>query len=151
MTDLAAGTVVKANDTPPTVNDTQPDAFTCTATTFGVTTTGGTYNDCGVPFTAPTTGRVVILFNSQQSNTSASTVVSPVVRAGGTVGSGAVHTAASDDECTVAQGSNERRAGAHRFVDGLTPGDTYNVRLEHRVSSGTGTIRRRGVTVLPAT
>jgi hypothetical protein len=154
MPDLLPGSIVEANDTPPTVGDVEPDAFTFTGTTFGVTTTGGTYNDCAAVFTAPTTGRVVIHYCAQMTNSAtASTVVSPVVRAGGVIGSGAVVVAASDDEGLTTQNNVERRSGAHLLVSGLTPGATYNVRLEHRVSSGatTGTVRRRSVTVCPAT
>lgn len=152
MPDFLAGQTLTALHFTPTVSDEEPDAFTFTATTFGVTSTGGTYNDCGVAFVAPATGRVVINYNTQASNsTSVSTLVSPVVREGATVGSGVTVSAASDDDSITGQGTNEHRRGASRLVTGLTPGASYNVRLEHRVSGGTGTVRRRSVIVEPTT
>jgi hypothetical protein len=41
--------------------------------------------------------------------------------------------------------------GATTFVNGLTPGASYNVRLLHRVSANTGTIALRELIVEPAT
>lgn len=151
MPDFLAGQTLTALHFTPSVSDEEPDAFTCTNTSYGVTTTGGTYNDCGVAFMAPPTGRVLINYNAQSSNTSVSTLVSPVIREGATVGSGVTVSAASDDDSIAGQASNEHRRGATRLVSGLTPGDSYNVRLEHRVSGGTGSIRRRSVIVAPAT
>jgi hypothetical protein len=154
MPDLTAGTTVLALDTPPTVSDAQPDSYTFTNTTFGVGTTGGTYADCGVAFVAPTTGRVLVYYDAELSNSSAAptgSFIAPVVRTGGTVGSGTTVHAASSDEVVAVRGTSAKRAGAHLFVEGLTAGDTYNVRLEHSVNTGTGTALRRSVTVAPAT
>lgn len=153
MADLAAGTTVLGNDTPPTVTDTEAGSYTCTNTTFGVGTTGGTYADCGVAFVAPTTGRVKIDHSGWQSNSAANfTMTAPVVRQGSTVGSGTVVLAASDDNTVaVAGGGAQYRNGTSILVTGLTPGSAYNVRIEHRVSGGTGTIQRRNVIVTPCT
>jgi hypothetical protein len=151
LPDLLAGTTVNALDTPPVVADAETGQYTFTNTTFGVGTTGGTYADCGVAFVAPTTGRVVIMYVGQLSNSVAggATIVAPVVRTGGTVGSGSSVLAASDNEAVTTSFATSLRGSAHTFLSGLTPGDTYNVRLEHRVNANTGTAERRRVTVLP--
>jgi hypothetical protein len=152
MADFLAGQTLTPLHFTPTVTDEEVDAYSFTTTTFDVTFTSGTYNDCGVAFTAPASGRVLVNYNAQGSNsTSVATSISPVVRQGATVGAGALVSAASDDDCITHQGTVEHRRGASRLVTGLTPGSSYNVRLEHRVSSGTGTVRRRSVIVSPAT
>jgi hypothetical protein len=152
MPDLLAGSTVKALDTPTTVAADEPDSYTFTNTTYGVGTTGGTYVECGVVFVAPTTGRVVIHTSAQIVNsTTAATRVAPVVRTGGTIGSGTVVQAGIDGNAVVVQGTNSIRLGTSVLISGLTPGDTYNVRLEHRVTTGTGTASLRTVVVDPAT
>ena len=154
MPDLLAGSTVNALDTPPTVADFETDLFTFTATTYGVTSTSGTYNDCGVAFVAPTTGRVCLDYACGiRNSTTATTAMAPVVREGGSVGSGTTFLAASDDNgVVILPGTFESCFGGRRLlVTGLTVGATYNVRLEHRVSAGTGTLNRRSVTVSPAT
>jgi hypothetical protein len=153
MSDLLAGTTVKALDTPATVTNAQAGSFTFTITTFGVAIAGGTYADCGVAFVAPTTGRVMIFFDADLSNsTTTASFISPVVRTGGTVGSGSTVAAASLDEAIHVAGTNGHHFGNTRLITGLTAGTTYNVRLEHRVGgASTGTALRRHVTVVPAT
>ena len=153
MPDLVAGSTVKALDTPVTVTDAEPGSYTFTNTTFGVGTTGGTYADCGVSFVAPTTGRVMLHYAGELSNNNglSRTQVAPVVRTGGTVGSGTVVLAASQDEAVQVFGTTPHRTGVSTLVSGLTPGDPYNVRLEHRVDGNQGTALRRRVTVVPAT
>jgi hypothetical protein len=154
LPDLLAGTTVNALDTPPTVQDAEVGSYTFTNTTFGVGTTGGTYADCGVAFVACTTGRAKIDWSAQLSNGSAGVgaIVAPVVREGSTVGSGTVVHAASLDEMLQVVGTSADRIGTAILVEGLTAGDTYNVRLEHRVgSASTGTAVRRIVIVAPAT
>ena len=152
MPDLAAGTVVKGGDTPPTVNDSEAGSYTFTITAYGVATIGGTYADCGVAFIAPTSGRIEITHAATVSNsTTGGTQVAPAVRTGGTVGSGTSVLAAANINRVVKVGTEAIRAGVPTFVSGLTPGSTYNVRLEHCVSTGTGTALERTVTVKPCT
>mgnify|MGYP003574955279 CR=1 FL=1 len=149
MPDLLSGSPVTPLDTPPTVDDREDGSFTFTITSFGVTATG-TYADCGVAFLAPTTGRVTILWGGNLLNsTSASTLLAPVVRTGSTVGSGSVVLAASNPIASGMQGGSAIKGGRGHLLTGLTPGDTYNVRLEHRVTAGTGTISERNVIVRP--
>lgn len=154
MPDLLAGSIVNANDTPPTVADAEVASFTFTHTTFAVT---GEPATCGVVFVAPTTGRVTLDYSCNEGNsTAASVLVAPAVREGGSIGSGTTVLAANDDDAvailTVA-GMNSALVfgGRTRLVTGLTPGSTYNVRLEHRTNTGTATVSRRSITVSPAT
>jgi len=154
MPDLLAGTTVKAGDTPIAVSNSQAGVYTATITAFGVATTGGTYADCGVAFVAPTTGRVLIPFSGQLANGTASAAaeLSPFVRTGATVGAGATFLASVIDNkvrsVAVAINSIEH-LGSALFVSGLTAGSSYNVRLDHRVSGGTGSFGFRSVSVIP--
>lgn len=152
MPDLLAGTIVNALDTPPTVTNSQDGMFTFNLTTFGIDADTGSYVDCGIAFTACTTGRAEVEFNADLFNDTAAqfTVCSFVVRTGSTVGSGTVFQAASDSRAIVNTGTSPIQAGVTSLVSGLTPGDVYNVRLEHRVGANIGTLLRRSVIVRPA-
>lgn len=150
MTDWLAGEPVPA--LPPTVNDSQNDSFTFDSSTLGVDADSGTYADCGVAFLAPSTGRILVLFGGDLDNSGAQfTVLAPVLRTGATVGSG-TNVGDGDPEYALYTNGDRYRAGSYWYVEGLTPGDPYNVRLEHRTTGGatTGTILRRNVTVVPA-
>jgi len=156
MADFLAGQKLTALHFPPTVSNTQTGTYTCTNTTFGVGTTGGTYVDCGVAFIAPITGRVRIDWSGQLANSiaSAATELSPYVRTGGTVGAGTdVVTSSINNKLrsTAVANNSIEHLGASLYVSGLTSGSTYNVRLDHRVSGNTGSIASRTVTVSPAT
>jgi hypothetical protein len=156
MSDLLAGTPITALDTPPTVSDAEAGEFTFNDTVFGLDADTGTYVDCGVAFVAPTTGRVKIHHGARVGNNTATaaTEVTPVVRTGSTVGAGSAIVAASSNNAVRSGGTTlvtAVRAGSPLLVPGLTPGDVYNVRLEHRVSGGIGTAGLRHVTVEPAT
>ncbi|WP_030487264.1 hypothetical protein [Micromonospora chokoriensis] len=138
---------------PATTTDRQGGAYTITNTAFDVTTTGGTYASCGLAFTAPVSGSAVIHYTAQLSNSgaSSSTFVAPVVRTGAVVGSGSSVLVGTDGNAVKNTGTTDPRFGAHYLVAGLTAGSSYNVRLEHRVDAGTGSIRNRSVTVAPVT
>lgn len=156
MPDFLAGQRLTALHFPPTVEDTQNDSFTFDATTFGVDADSGTYNDCGVAFVAPITGRVQLFYAARMGNNTDgnSTHLTPVVREGAVVGSGSTVLAASVNnmiDIQAANNSGNGRCGSSMLLDSLTPGDSYNVRLEHAVTAGTGTILSRTVVVRPAT
>jgi len=153
MADLLAGTTVNALDTPPTVADSVATGFTFTHTTYAIT---GETDTVGVAFMACTTGRANLDYSCSLTNSSVdATFMTPVVREGTTVGSGTSFLAASDDNAVVAEpgtASTDVTFGGRRFLlTGLTPGSSYNVRMEHRVAGSTGTLARRAVTVSPAT
>lgn len=152
MPDLLAGTTITALDTPPTVSDTETAAYTATNTSYGTGSTGGSYVDCGTAFTACTTGRAKIDWGGQIDQSGADfAALSPVVRTGSTVGAGASILAADDARAVIMSNTDVMQMGKMYLLTGLTPGDSYNVRLEHRVGSGTGTFERRHVIVSPAT
>lgn len=152
MPDLLAGTIINALDTPPVVSNTQTGTFTFNATAYGIDADTGTYVDCGVAFTAPTTGRVMVWFRSQLLNNTGgqSTFTSFVVREGSTVGAGASFLAAADSRALEHAGTDTPQQGTSEFVSGLTPGTVYNVRMEHRVTGGIGTLLNRQISVAPA-
>jgi hypothetical protein len=154
MSDLSAGTTVRAGDTPPAVSDEQSGSYTVTITTFGITAASGSYADCGVAFVAPTTGRVLVTWSGQVANNTAGGAceLSPYIREGTVVGSGTAFLASVIDNKTRLvsyTGGAIQHAGMTMLVEGLTPGDDYNVRLDHRVSGNTGTFIYRKVAVIP--
>jgi hypothetical protein len=148
---VAAGTRLTTLHFLPSVSDTQDDSFTFDSATFGVDADSGTYVTCGVDFIAPASGTVKIDFGGSLDHTgaAASVEVSPVVRTGAVVGSGSTILAASSDRCIRNEGTSDRRYDSHVFVEGLTAGSAYNVRLEHRTSGADATVKRRIVTVTP--
>jgi hypothetical protein len=157
MPDLTAGSTVLAQDFPAPESNTQAAdeaGFTDTSYTAGA-------NVCGTTFTAPTSGRVLVLWHArfETNTTGVRATVSVEVRTGSSIGSGTVVSAASDasalesisDGDAAGVGTNARmQAGMWRIVSGLTPGDSYNVRTMHRVSgTGSGDIFDRNVAVVP--
>ncbi len=147
---VAAGHEFTTLDFLPVVTDTQDDLFTYDSGTFGVDADSGTYVTCGVAFTAPRSGAVKIDFAAGlDHSTTGSTEVCPVVRLGSVIGSGSTIVAASSAIAIRNVGTDDRRYGAHIVVEGLTPGSSYNVRLEHRTSGTNASVQRRIVTVTP--
>lgn len=151
---MASGDIIFAADFGTPVSDsevTDETAFTDTAYVPGG-------NPCGISFTAPTSGIVIIFFGVRfQSNTNnVGTIVSVSVRTGSTLGSGTIISGSSDDSAIenvrpVTGGVQSRmQCSRHRLVTGLTPGSIYNVQVEHKmVSAGNGTVFYRDVAVLP--
>lgn len=149
MSDYLPGQTLTDGHFPPLETNTQDDSYTFTNTTFGVTTTGGTYITCGVAFVAGVSGKAVILYGANLDNSgAAATNVAPYVRTGSTVGSGSDVFPAVLNNCVRNVNTDDGTFGNNLTLEGLTPGDSYNVRLEHRVSGGTGTVQYRHVTVL---
>lgn len=146
---IAAGNIIYASDVlMTTAQNSDTTARTTTSTAF--TTTLSPAQICGVAFVAPPSGKVTIEWGCGVQNSSSPqlSVCSFAIRAGSVVGSG-VSFQASDDGRAITSLAFIR-AGATSEVTGLTPGDTYNVALEHRVaSSGTGTFSNRSVLVRP--
>src|SRR5690606_24846195 len=132
MPDLLAGSTVRALDTPPAASDAQLDSFSFTHTTYGTGSTSGTYTDCGVAFMAPTTGRVLVILSGEIVNSSATTRMAPVVREGPVIGSGPEIVPAHDVNSITNQGPNAYILAAQvTLIGNLSPGEVYNVRLEH--------------------
>lgn len=150
MPDYLPGSTVTATDTPPAVSSVVDPSFTATITAYGTATSGGTYSDCAVTFTAPTSGRVVIHCAARLISTASGNGARVCVetREGSTVGSG-----------TIVDGVGDRgpsnynavfvRVGTSRMLSGLTPGAAYNARMLHRVDSGSGSFALRELIVSP--
>lgn len=153
-----AGSKVLAGDTPAGVDDTEiadEVAFTSTSYIPGAA-------ECGQTFVAPSSGVVLVLWGGRCETNSINVRVhlSVSVRAGAVIGSGTV-VSASSDESSIETGQppsggtgpeTRIQASRHRIVRGLTPGSTYNVRTEHKVSvAGNGTIYLRDLAVIPLT
>jgi hypothetical protein len=150
MPDYLAGTTVLAADTPPAVSAAQGGSYDATTTAYDVTTTAGTYADCAVVFTAPTSGRVLIHTAMRAINSATSgSLVAPETRLGSTIGVGTVVEAAADNIGCASYGTTFQRQGATHLLTGLTAGASYNTRLLHRASAGTATFANRELIVSP--
>jgi hypothetical protein len=148
MPDLLAGTTVLAADTPTARTQTDStDELGFTSTTY---IQGGTV--VGVVFTAPTTGRVMVIWGVRlQSNTAAvRAVASASVRNGSSIGAGTLVDGATDQSAIESAAQARAQASRHRTVTGLTAGSTYNAVIEHKVSAaGNGDIFDRDIAVIP--
>lgn len=107
-------------------------------------------NTCGVTFVAGTSGKVRVDWSARmETNTGDGVLVSVEVRTGSSIGSGSVVASASDDfaieTAGVAAGNNQQ--SQFRLVAGLTPGNTYNACLVHRVTAGNADIFARRIMV----
>jgi len=128
--------------------DTQNTAGTTTSTTFTATLTGGTA--CGTTFIAPPSGRVLIFNNLAMLNSGANFCLCGVqVRAGGSIGSGTIAYAVSDNDAVTTGGTTEFGLCRVSLVTGLTAGSTYNVQQLFRVTAGTGTFERKHLVAQP--
>lgn len=145
----AAGQPLAANDiNMVTQSNTDPTARTTASTAYTTTLTAA--NICGTSFIVPPSGIVLILWSCEQLVTGGTlSYTSFAIREGSTVGSGTSFLASSDDRMVGNNSSTSLRMGTSHRVTGLTPGSVYNVALEHRVASGTGTFARRSVDVIP--
>lgn len=129
-----------------TTADRQDATGTTTSTAFTATLTGGT--SCGLAFVAPASGSVLIHNTMNGFNGGGASFGAFEVRAGGTVGSGAVFQAAVDTKAIVL-GAASLAMTYTTLVTGLTPGSIYNVRQMFRVSAGTGTYAWKELCVGP--
>lgn len=155
-----AGQRLLATDFPAAVSDLHQGTFEISATgDWGnwETVDSGDFDDCGVVFIAPTSGTVRADFHAELNKIGdgGSTLrLCPEIRAGGTIGQGAVVVGANiNDGLSIMAGDsssdspNTSRAG-FMVATGLTPGAVYNARMMHRVSSGTnGIVRMRAILV----
>lgn len=124
-------------------------AGTTTSATYTATITGGT--TCVVTFTAPPSGKVIIMNNSQLDNSGAQTSLCAwEVRTGTSVGAGSVQVSASDDRALRLVGTSETQIGDSCLVTNLDPGSDYHVRQMFRGSGGTtATFSRKRLLVVP--
>lgn len=121
-----------------------------TTSTSYVAGTAGTGTTLGVAFVAPPSGSVTILFHTAGFNNGSNDVKTAVrVGTGATAGGGTQVYPPSDDDMILHNGTVAQAKGSFADVSGLTPGNTYNVQLQHRVSAGTGTFPFRSIKVIP--
>lgn len=126
------------------------DTTSRTTSSVGYTTTLAPAGLCGVSFTAPPSGNVMIIWEAYQVNSGVGYCLTSFrIAAGSTVGAGATVLGESDDRTLQNTGTGADRGSAHYLVTGLTAGTVYNVTLYHGVQSGTATLLRRDVTVIP--
>lgn len=119
-----------------TVTDVQTTAGTTTSTSYTNTLAGGTA--CGVVFTAPKSGAVVVHNSAFLDNsTTGRNYLAFDIRTGSTIGSGTSFRAASDADMVASLGSNDMTMGRSVLVTGLTPGAIYNCQQAFKTSSGT--------------
>ena len=136
-----------------TVSQQQSSSFDATITTYGTAASAGSYADCGVSFTAPSSGKVKISVAArfQSSTATSGCLISPETRTGSTVGGGSVIEGASDINGASHYGDTFARCGASHLLTGLTPGSSYNTRILHRASTNTATFALRELIVEPVT
>lgn len=131
-----------------TVSMTDDTARTTTSVSFTSTLSPATI--CGVAFTAPQSGKVLINWSVDQDNSlSGFCATSIAIRQGSTLGSGAGVLGSAFSVSKIDYSGSQSRNGAAHLHVGLTPGAAYNVVLEHLTSTGTGTFQWRSVIVTP--
>jgi len=132
-----------------TVPSTQNTAGTSISTLYTDSLGAGTA--CGVAFTAPPSGMVMLFYNCDSFTSTPSFIyAAPRVGEGSTPGGGAEVVAAADVNAIKHQ-TNVQTFGLGRslLVPGLTPGGSYNAQLRHRVSAGEGTWANKSLIVQP--
>lgn len=106
----------------------------------------------GVAFYPPPSGSVLIHhFASIDNSAAGSGFISPEIRLGATVGTGAIVVAANDQNALRNANLEFVKAGLTMLYSNLTPGVQHNVSLWHRSSVGTNTafFNDRNVIVQP--
>lgn len=151
MTDLSAGTIVTALDFPPTVqaNDgTSQINISSTAYITGSPVVSTT-------FTAPTSGRVRLIasFVGGADASGNRAFVSPQVFEGtDTTGTEVLSPSVATAVGSMGEQTSSSAYERCSFLDGLTPGGTYFVRVMYRVTGGTTLdLLYRGIIVVPLT
>lgn len=143
-----AGQILRAQDFPSSEELAVDTDESVSSTTY----IPGPNATCGVVFTAPTSGKALILWYARGEADSTNTLlVSTRVGTGNVIGSGDSFSGSSDNwSIEITSGTNNNAGmSAHRMVTGLTAGSQYNVQTEHRVTTGTGEVFYRRCTAVP--
>lgn len=123
----------------------------------GTAFTAGT-QACGVAFTAPASGVVIVHWKSyfQAAINDKMSFVGCEIRTGATIGGGVVQVAANSTDAiaiggTVTSGVPLRLKGStYKLITGLTPGNSYHARLMYQTETGGNiTVFTREVMVVP--
>lgn len=151
MTDLLVGSTIQVADFPPTVQDMDDTIIANITTTAFINGSP----EVSVTFTAPTSGRVLIINGGGLRNNSGADQVFIDNEVRETNGSGSVIKAPSvTGEGTVSCADEslgfEYKSRAY-VQEGLTPGSVYFARVQYRVAAGTSTadITARTIIVQP--
>lgn len=127
IVDLSGAVTVYTNfDLSHTLATTNSNTFTALLDTSG--------NSCGHSFIAPASGKVRITWggNFFTSVIGSTVYIGTAVKTGATVGAGTLVSDVVDGECQGYSDNNADVGSRDRIVTGLTPGNTYNVRLSWR-------------------
>lgn len=136
------GTVIE--EVPESTLSEQGPSDTTTSTSY----TTADMTVCGENFIAPASGKIMIHFSAQMDNSGADTIlVSYHIRTGATINAGTDVVTPGDTRAIALAQVNNIEMGTSIMASGLTPGDSYNIVLEHRVTGGTGTLVDRRVAV----
>jgi hypothetical protein len=135
-----------------------PAISKATGTSGNLTAPNTTFTSMGLgmTFVAPPSGRVDVKFGARVYTTTAngSCCVSPYVKVGNVIDSGADHATPNDVyavELFAPTTGAYFTGGASRLIEGLTSGVTYNVNLYHKSSpAGSGGSTKGTVSVIPA-
>lgn len=130
------------------LNVEQLTSGTTSSTSYTATLTGGTA--CGLAFTAPASGKVIILHNCRLSaSTTAQLAYSTIrIRTGASIGSGTDVLAADDNYSVSTKDDFVEGKGRSKMQTGLTAGVSYNVQQLYRSSSGAATFLGKELIVL---
>lgn len=146
LADVASLATTLASRAPLGEAYTTPDLVfgTTTSTSFVDALTGA--SPVTLAFVAPPSGKVIVEVSAAIKN-SGSNFSGVAFRL-----SGASSRAAVDGEQIFVQGNSEALVTKGNPVSGLTPGGSYTITMQHKVTSGTGTFnyRRLGWRPLPA-
>lgn len=130
----------------PPVQSFVQEIYTTNSTAY---TVAGPVGVCGVAFTVPPSGAVMLHWSAEINHGTSFCVLSPQVATGSTLAAGTVITATSDDRTVRNDASAVTRSACAELISSLTPGQSLNATLYHRVGAGTGTIGRRRLLVVP--
>lgn len=113
---------------------------------------------CSAVFVAPPSGSVLVHLKAyfQSAINDKAAIVGIEVRTGATIGGGSVQTAASTFEGLVLSGTVtsgvplKMNSSTPRLITGLTPGNSYHVRVMHSTETGGNiTLFYRSIIVVP--
>lgn len=117
-----------------TVEFLQDTLGSVTATTYTETFTGGA--PAQGTFTAPQSGKIVVHNTGFVDNTGTPrSLLSYIIRTGGVIGSGSTQFDANDPDALSNVNVDDISCTRTKLVTGLTPGATYNIRQQGKISS----------------
>jgi hypothetical protein len=138
---LRAGHIATTADFASTLGSTETAIGTTVATAFTATLTGAGALACGIAFTAPPSGSVIVHNSSvvDSSDAAQRSYCTFRIRTGSTIGSGTDFVAAADVNSIYNLGTSDICVGRAILVTGLTPGSSYNCQQLFRSASGAAT------------